>query len=108
MITPDSYMEANKELSTLLRYPPFSSISERNEETGKWLGEIAGEEMTDFHNEVIAPAVKEQGGSTYEIEGEPFEEFIEKWQEELEEAELYQARYGDDFLAAEAAANGDE
>ena len=107
MITPDSYMEAHKELSVLLRYPPFSSISERDEETGKWLGEIAGEEMTDFHNEVIEPAVEDQG-PTYKIEGEPFEEFIEKWQEELEEAELYQSRYGDDFDAAAKAASGDE
>ena len=105
MITPDSYMEAHKELSVLLRYPPFAT---EDDENGNELSVVAGEEMTDFHNEVIAPAVKEQGGSTYKIEGEPFEEFIEKWQEKLEEAELYQARYGDDFLAAEAAANGDE
>ena len=104
MITPDSYYEAHKELSILLRYPPFSI---EDDENGNELSEVAGEEMTDFHNEVIAPAVEDQG-SKYEIEGEPFEQFIEKWQEELEEAEVYQSRYGDDFAAAATAASGDE
>ena len=104
MITPESYKESHITLSTLLRYPPFST---EDDENGNELSEVAGKEIMAYHEEVIAP-VSRDGNMDWELEGEPFEEFKEKWAEELEEAELYQSRHGDDFAAAAKAASGDE
>lgn len=105
MINPDNYYQYHKEISVLLRFPPFST--QRNED-GDWeLAEEAKEDMNTYLSEVIKPVAKNQNPD-WELEGEPFEEFREKWKEELEEAELYQARYGDDFAAAAKAASGDE
>ena len=104
MITPENHKEYHIMLSTLLRYPPFST---EDDENGDELNYIAGKELMAYHDEVIAPA-SEGGKLDWELEGEPFEEFREKWKEELEEAEFYQSRHGDDFAAAAKAASGDE
>ena len=104
MITPENHKEYHIMLSTLLRPPPFST---EDDENGDELNYIAGKELMAYHDEVIAPA-SEGGKLDWELEGEPFEEFREKWKEELEEAELYQSRHGDDFAAAAKAASGDE
>ncbi len=104
MITRQSYKESHEELSRLLKYPPFNT--ERDEDD-KWLGDVAGDEIMAYNREVILP-VTEKDPNWETIEGEPHEEFREKWAEEIEEAKLFQARYGDDYRAATNAVLGDD
>jgi len=115
MINPDDIKESHTELSKLLQYPPFS-LEKNRDEDGNWLSEMAGKDIQAFH-ESIMPAIRKaedelpEGEWRWEIEvegDEAFAEFKEKWKDELEEARLYQSRYGDDFDAAAKAASGDE
>jgi len=113
LISAEDLKESHIELSKLLKYPPFS-LEENRDEDGNWLGEMAGEDIRAYHESIesaVHKAVDElpKDSLDWEIEGdEPFAEFKEKWKDELEEARLYQSRYGDDFAAAVKAASGDE
>ena len=117
MINADDVKESHIELSKLLRYPPFSFETDTDEDSPRMsLGEVAGKDIQAFH-ESIMPAIRKaqdelpEGEWNWEIEvegDEAFAEFKEKWKDELEEARLYQSRYGDDFDAAAKAASGDE
>ena len=115
MINPDDIKESHIELSKLLRYPPFS-LEKNRDEDGNRLSEMAGKDIQAFH-ESIQPAIEKAKdnldenaeGWEWEIErDEAFAEIKAKWKDELEEARLYQSRYGDDFDAAAKAASGDE
>lgn len=83
-----AFMDAHKQLSLAIKYPPFStSITKRN----KYRDELLAEELK----------MNREG---LESNDRPFAKFKVTWQDDIDESMLYMKRYGDDYSDAKDAA----
>lgn len=85
------YNKRHRELSALMDYPPFS---------------INLQKHNDYIDEILAYSnrIDRQIAESGEIEDRPFSTFMAKWEDDIEEAELYKKRYGKDLVGAQKAA----
>lgn len=88
----ESFVDKHREYSILGKYPPFSISMKKRESY-----------YADVIEEGNRIQSKEKAGDEDALE-RMFSTLEVKWNDDLEEARLYQKRYGDDMVAAQKAA----
>jgi predicted transcriptional regulator YdeE len=84
------HSEKHQELSLLLNYPPFTLDKEDHEEFRLAVIAVPAEQYALFKR-------------TQTMDRDAYVQMEKEFDDEIEEAKLYQSRHGDDFVAAQKA-----
>lgn len=93
------FMQQHSHLSQLLMYPPFTTSIPKTREF-----EDALSDGYDAVSKKLNKLDDEMGSGRDEAFKDSYKSVVSKYIDDIEEAELYRVRYGDDFTGAQAAA----
>jgi hypothetical protein len=93
------FMQQHSHLSQLMMYPPFTTSIPKTQEFEDALAD--GYQIIAKNLEKLDD---ENGSSRDEAFKDTYRGVVAKFMDDIEEAELYRVRYGDDFVEAQAAA----